>query len=67
MTNERHIYALQECKREIEEALSSYEIFPSECILENVRGALCAIGKITGNSVSESIVDEVFSRFCVGK
>ena len=67
LTNERHIYALQECKREIEEALSSYEIFPSECILENVRGALCAIGKITGNSVSESIVDEVFSRFCVGK
>ena len=25
------------------------------------------LGKITGHNVSEDIIDEVFSRFCVGK
>lgn len=67
VTNERHVFALEECERQLEEALSFYDILPSECVLENVRGALNALGKITGNNVSEGIIDEVFSRFCVGK
>lgn len=65
--NERHIYALEEADRLIKDALSGYDVLPTECTLESVRGALDALGKITGNSVSDSIIDEVFSRFCVGK
>ena len=67
ITNERHVYAMEEAFRQIEEALTGYDVLPSECVLENVREALSALGKITGNNVSESIIDEVFSRFCVGK
>ena len=65
--NERHIYALEEADRLVKDALENYDVLPTECTLESVRGALEALGKITGNSVSDSIIDEVFSRFCVGK
>lgn len=67
ISNERHIYALQEALQCVKDAESEYDATPSECVLENVRNALSALGRITGKSVSESIVDEIFSRFCVGK
>ena len=67
ISNERHIYALQEALQYVKDAESEYDATPSECVLENVRNALSALGRITGKSVSESIVDEIFSRFCVGK
>ena len=65
--NERHIYALEEADRLVKDALENYDVLPTECTLESVRGALEALGKITGRNVSDSIIDEVFSRFCVGK
>lgn len=67
ISNERHVFALEEAKRQIDAALGAYDVLPSECVLENVREALRAVGQITGKDVSEAIVDEIFSRFCVGK
>lgn len=67
ITNERHVFALEECERQLYDGMNNYDVLPSECVLENVRNALNALGKITGNNVSEGIIDEVFSRFCVGK
>ena len=67
ITNERHIYALEECERQLSEGKSNYDILPSECILENVRCALESLGRITGKNASENVINEVFSRFCVGK
>ena len=31
------------------------------------KAALDALGEITGETMNEAIIDEVFSRFCVGK
>ena len=67
ITNERHIYALEECMRNLQNAYANYEFSPTECTLLDIHNAIIELGKITGNNVSESIVDEVFSRFCVGK
>ena len=67
ITNERHVYAMEEALRQIKAALGDYDVLPTECVLENVREALEALGKITGRNVSDMVIDEIFSRFCVGK
>ena len=33
----------------------------------DLRGAWTALGKIIGETVGEDIIDERFSRFCIGK
>jgi tRNA modification GTPase len=33
----------------------------------NIRTAIQALGEITGKEVTESVLDRIFSRFCIGK
>jgi tRNA modification GTPase len=49
----------------LEKALS--EGAPDEIISLELRTAADACGKISGRSVTEDILDTIFSRFCVGK
>lgn len=43
------------------------EAVPLDLVAVDVREALDAIGEVTGERVSESVLDEIFSRFCIGK
>ena len=67
LTNERHIFALEDALRCLKRALDGYDSMPTECTLVDLHQALDSLGKITGRNVGEDILDEVFSRFCVGK
>ena len=53
--------ALARAQAALEEKLSD------EFVAADLRPALAALGEITGESVSEEILDLIFSRFCVGK
>jgi len=54
--------------KNIEEALSSINMnLPTDIISINIKQALEDLGKITGENVSEDIINEIFSKFCLGK
>jgi tRNA modification GTPase len=41
--------------------------YPLDLMATDVRAALHAIGEVTGENVDEAVLDEIFSRFCIGK
>lgn len=66
ITNERHVSALQEAKRALENAQANADC-TVDCTLIDLRAAYDALGQITGKTAGEGIVEAIFSRFCVGK
>lgn len=40
---------------------------PYDCIEIDVRAAIDLLGEITGDTVQDEIINEIFSRFCIGK
>lgn len=67
IVGERQRFCLSKAKENLEEALEEFDRSPTECTLLLVRLALQELSKITGRNVSENIIEEVFSTFCVGK
>lgn len=64
ITNERY-------RNELEKALEYLEFFnfdlPIEINTENIRMSADCIGRITGKINSDEILDNIFSKFCIGK
>ncbi len=66
LTNERQIQILKNAKSNLENILA--ENFLSLDILSTSLKALWQLlGKITGNTENEDIIDLIFSKFCLGK
>ena len=57
-----------EAAASLEEAEQGMEAgVPVDMLAIDLRGAWEALGKITGDSVNQALVTEIFSRFCLGK
>jgi tRNA modification GTPase len=41
--------------------------YPLDLLATDVRAAFRAIGEVTGEAVDEAVLNEIFSRFCIGK
>lgn len=68
ITNSRHKEMLLCAVEAMKRSISAIEMKePFEIIELDIKDAYENLGKILGESISEEIVDEVFSKFCLGK
>ncbi|KKC29872.1 tRNA modification GTPase TrmE [Caldanaerobacter subterraneus subsp. pacificus DSM 12653] len=68
ITNTRHKEALINAKKYMESVVEAIEKGYSEDLITiDLNSALNEIGKITGETATEDVIDQIFERFCVGK
>lgn len=68
VTNARHYDALTRAKQSLELSLTSLrEGKSSEFVSVDLRDALDSLGEIVGVVTTEDILNEIFSKFCIGK
>jgi len=68
VSNARHISLLKNANNSIDGAINSIEqLLPIDMIAIDLKNAWDILGEIIGDSVSEGLVDQIFSQFCVGK
>lgn len=68
ITNVRHKDALLKAKESLMNVLDSIAAgMPEDCFAIDLKNCYEYLGEITGDSVSDSIIDQIFSQFCLGK
>jgi len=66
--NARHAHYLAECRVCLASALEKIASRgPAELLASDLRGALGALGEISGKVDNERMLDQLFASFCIGK
>ncbi len=66
ISNSRQYQCLCRVKTALQRAQQNLALTP-DVIVSDLEEAIGCIGEITGETVSEQVIHEIFSRFCVGK
>ncbi len=68
ITRTRHRNALREGLEAIKRVISTYQAnMPYDFLTIDLKECLAQLGKITGETVTEDIIDRIFKDFCLGK
>ena len=68
ITNLRHKQLLDKATKALERGLSQYKDgMPLDCITYDMWQCAGFLGEITGEAVSDEIINSIFERFCLGK
>lgn len=68
VTNIRHKQLLEKAENSLRAVLETIQMqMPEDCISIDLQQAYEYLGEITGDSVGESIIDQIFTQFCLGK
>ena len=67
LIEERHYDALKRSFTSLNTAILACDTQPLDLIGIDVKEAWDALGEITGETATEAIIEEIFSKFCVGK
>ncbi len=67
LIEERHFDALSRAEESLRRAIVACESQPLDLIGIDVKEAWDCLGEITGETATEAIIEEIFSKFCVGK
>ncbi len=66
ITNKRHYEALKEAIEMIEKVTSENSV-TLDILDMQIKKIWQKLGEITGETANEAIIDEIFSKFCLGK
>ena len=68
LTHERHMAVARQALSKLRDARAGLASgAPIDLAAVDLHEALYLLGRITGDSVDEKLLDDIFSRFCVGK
>ncbi|HET8760484.1 MAG TPA: tRNA uridine-5-carboxymethylaminomethyl(34) synthesis GTPase MnmE [Nitrospiria bacterium] len=68
VTRLRHVEALKRADASLVHLkVTLAECGPHECVALDLRGAVDALGEILGTMTTDDVLNEIFSRFCIGK
>lgn len=68
VSNSRHIALLHQAKITIEDAIQALEMdVPIDMVQIDITRTWEVLGEISGDTVSESLIDQLFAQFCLGK
>lgn len=68
VSNVRHIALLKKAHRSLQDAYEAAEmLIPIDMIQIDVRLAWEQLGEIVGDTAADSLLDQIFSQFCLGK
>jgi len=68
VSNARHAALLKQAEQALVDAIQSTEAgVPIDIVQIDVRLAWERLGEITGDTAGESLIDQIFSQFCLGK
>ena len=67
LIEERHYRALNKAKESLDRAIFACASQPLDLIGIDIKQAWDELGEITGETATETIINEIFSKFCVGK
>jgi tRNA modification GTPase len=68
VSNARHAAALHRAQASLQDAIrAADEGVPVDLIQIDISASWEALGEIVGDTASESLLDEIFSKFCLGK
>ncbi|RLL41818.1 tRNA uridine-5-carboxymethylaminomethyl(34) synthesis GTPase MnmE [Oceanobacillus piezotolerans] len=68
VSNVRHIQLLKKAKKALEDAMEGLELgMPLDIVQIDVTRTWEFLGEIIGDTASDSLIDQLFSQFCLGK
>jgi tRNA modification GTPase len=68
VSNVRHIHLFKQARTALDDAMQAADqLIPIDLIQIDIRNAWEHLGEIIGDAVGESLIDQIFSQFCLGK
>jgi tRNA modification GTPase len=68
VSNARHIHLLKQALKSVREVMNGIDAgMPLDMVEIDLKNAWQYLGEVIGDAVSEDLIDQIFSQFCLGK
>ena len=67
LCEERHYHALKKAEEKLLSAKNNLGAVPLDILAIDIKDGWDALGEISGKTATEDIINDIFSKFCVGK